>query len=123
MKVEFNTNLFELDDKYSKSLLANGKIMITPPIDDGYWLFRVAVSDIQAIVCFPKFGTFGIGFQIEEDWNTNLPYLCDTEKIYNHIKHNKGDDKISDAVCVEAIKMLQDACKKFVSIREDYEYD
>lgn len=117
MKVEFNNNLFKLEEEYSKSLLANGRIMITPPIDDDYWLFRVAVSDIQGIVCFPKFGTLGIGFQIEEDWNTNLPYTCDTMKIYNHIKHNKGDNNIPDSVCIEAIKMLQDACAEFVSTK------
>jgi len=116
MKVEFNTNLFKLDEEYSKSFRANGAIMTTPPIGDDYWLFRVGVSDIQGIICFPKFGTLGIGFQIEEDWNTNLPYTCDTMEIYNHIKHNKGDDKISDAVCIDAIKALQDACIKFVSL-------
>lgn len=115
MKLEFNTNLFELDEKYTSSMLANGRIMITPPIDDSYWLFRVGVSDIQGIICFPKFGTFGIGFQIEEDWNTNLPYSCDTMEIYEHIKHNKGDDNIPDSVCIEAVKMLQDACREFVS--------
>ena len=118
MELEFNTNLFKLDEKYAQSFLANGQIMITPPIDDDYWLFRVGVSDIQGIICFPKFGTFGIGFQLEEDWNTNLPYTCDTMEIYNHIKHNKGDDKISDATCIDAIKMLQDACKKFASIEK-----
>jgi len=116
MKLEFNTNLFKLDEKYSQSFLEGGRIMITPAISDDYWLFRVGVSDIQGIICFPKFGTFGVGFQIEEDWNTNLPYTCDTMEIYNHIKHNKGDAKISDAICIDAIKMLQDACIKFVSV-------
>ena len=116
MEIEFNTNLFELEEKYSKSFLKNGMIMVTPPLDANYWLFRVGVSDVQGIVCFPKFGTLGIGFQFEEDWNTNLPYTCGTKEIYNHIKHNKGDDKISDTLCIEAIKMIQDACKKFVSL-------
>ncbi len=117
MKLEFSTNLLKLNEQYSKSLLEDGRIMITPPIDDDYWLFRVGVSDIQGIICFPKFGTFGIGFQLEEDWNTNLPYTCNTMEIYNHIKHNKGDAKISKAICIEAIKMVQDACEKFVSVK------
>lgn len=116
MKLEFNTNLFKLEEEYSKSFFADGLIMMTPPIDEDYWLFRVGVSDNQAIICFPKFCTFGIGFQFEEDWNTNLPYNCDTMEIYEHIKHNKGDEKIPDAVCIEAIKMVQDACEKFVCI-------
>jgi hypothetical protein len=117
MKLEFNTNLFKLDEKYAQSFLENGMIMITPPIDEDYWLFRVGVSDTQGIVCFPKFCTFGIGFQVEEDWNTNLPYTCDAKEIYNHIKCNKGDAKISAATCIEAIKMIQDACEKFVGIK------
>jgi hypothetical protein len=82
-------------------------LMITPPISEDYWLARVAVSDKQAIIAFPKFGTIGIGFQHEEDWNTNLPYSCDAAKIYSHIEHNKGDGAIPSERCVEAIKMLQ----------------
>ncbi len=92
--------------------------MVTPPINEDYWLFRVGVSDIQGIICFPKFGTLGIGFQFEENWNTNLPYDCDTMEIYNHIKHNKGDDNIPDVVCIKAIKIVQDACEKFVGIEK-----
>jgi hypothetical protein len=113
MNLEFNKNLIKLDEEYSKSLMAGGAIMCTPPIDKDYWLFRVAVSEKQAIVCFPKFGTFGIGFQVEEDWNTNLPYTCNSREIYNHIKHNKGDESITDADCLEAIRMIKQACGKF----------
>lgn len=82
-------------------------ILITPAIGEDYWLARVAVSDKQAVVAFPKFFTIGIGFQKEEDWNTNLPYSCDAEKIYGHISHNKGDDSIPDERCIQAIRMLQ----------------
>lgn len=89
-------------------LKANGNtLMITPAIGEDYWLARVAVSDKQAIIAFPKFFTIGIGFQHEEDWNTNLPYSSSAEKIYSHIAHNKGDDNIPDERCVEAIRMLQ----------------
>ena len=87
--------------------IGNTIAMITPPLNDEYWLARVPVSDSQAIVCFPKFGTIGIGFQHEEDWNTNLPYTSDAERIFNHIRHNKGDDTIEDAACIAAIQELQ----------------
>lgn len=86
-----------------------GGIAMTPPIDEDYWSYRVMVSETQAIVGFPKFFTIGIGFAVEEDWNTNLPYTCDTEQIWNHIAHNKGDDSIPDELCVEAIKLIQQA--------------
>ena len=84
----------------------------TPPIDEGYWAYRVKLSDTQAIVGFPKFGTIGIGFAVEEDWNSNLPYGIETEDIFRHIAHNKGDDSISDDDVREAIRLVQEAARE-----------
>jgi hypothetical protein len=95
------------------SNLAGTGVIITPPINENYWLFRVPVSDKQAIVGFPKFNTIGIGFQFEDDWNTNLPYSCGAQEIFDHISHNKGDDSISDQSCVEAIQLVKDAATKY----------
>lgn len=92
-----------------------GIVMMTPSIDEEYWSYRVVLSENQAILGFPKFTTIGIGFAVEEDWNTNLPYTSDAERIFDHISHNKGDDSIPDAHCVQAILMIQDA------VREDRE--
>jgi len=89
-----------------------GPIMMTPPIDEDYWLYRVRLGGKQAIVAFPKFSTIGIGFAQEEDWNTNLPYTCGTEEIYEHIAHNKGDDSISREDCLAAIAIVQAAAKE-----------
>lgn len=86
-----------------------GPAMITPPIDEDYWAFRVRLSERQSIVGFPKFMTIGIGFAVEEDWNTNLPYTCSAEEIYEHIARNKGDDSISREDCIEAIRLIQQA--------------
>lgn len=104
MDVQINSKFVETDTTIK---VGNALVMFTPPVGDDYWLFRVPLTDRQAIVGFPKFGTIGIGFQQEEDWNTNLPYFCGAGEIYNHIKHNKGDDSISDDACVEAIKAVQ----------------
>ena len=82
---------------------------MTPPIDEDYWLYRVTLTRRQAVVGFPKFGTIGIGFAAEEDWNTNLPYTIEADQIWQHIAHNKGDDSISDDDCLAAIRMIQDA--------------
>lgn len=87
----------------------NNTLMITPQINESYWLFRVPVSDSQAVVGFPKFGTIGVGFQVEDNWNTNLPYTSPAEEILSHIGHNKGDDNIPDSLCLEAIRAIQDA--------------
>lgn len=86
-----------------------GVMALTPMVDEGYWTYRVQLSDKQAIVGFPKFSTIGIGFAVEEDWNTNFPYTCGTEEIYEHIAENKGDDSISREDCIAAIRMIQDA--------------
>lgn len=104
LKIEANSRcLVEQDFKIRNSL-----IMVTPKIDEDWWLFRVPLSENQAIVAFPKFGTIGIGFQVEKaDWNTNLPWSCKEDEIYDHIKHNKGDDSINWLDCIKAIRMLQ----------------
>lgn len=92
-----------------------GVISVTPPIDEDYWLFRVRLTDTQAIVGFPKFSTIGIGFAVEEDWNTNLPYTVPTKRIYAHIKHNKGDKTINWRDCHKAIRLVQDAAREYQS--------
>ncbi len=85
-----------------------GPFMITPPINEDYWQYRVRLSDTQAIVGFPKFGTIGIGFAQEEDWNTNFPYTAGADETYEHIAHNKGDDSITREDCIAAIRMIQE---------------
>lgn len=85
-----------------------GPFMLTPPIDEDYWAYRVRLSDRQAIVGFPKFGTIGIGFAVEEDWNTNFPYTCDAVEIYEHIERNKGDDSITREDCIAAIELIRE---------------
>lgn len=98
--------------EYEGSKIRPG-IIITPPLSDEYWLFRVKVSKKQAVIGFPKFFVIGIGFQQEQNWNTNLPSSCGTETIYNHIRKNKGSTpKKSD--CLEAIRMIQVAAKAYM---------
>jgi hypothetical protein len=86
-------------------------LMMTPPISDDYWEYRVMVGEGQAIVGFPKFMTIGIGFAVEDDWNTNLPFTCEAEEIWKHIRHNKGNDSIPDEWCIEAIRLVQEAAR------------
>jgi hypothetical protein len=109
MELQINTSCTDI----TADKLKGTGIMITPLIDKDYWMFKVPLSDKQAIVGFPKFTTIGIGFQNEEDWNTNLPYSCDAQEIYDHIAHNKGDDSISDNQCIEAINLIKDAAAKY----------
>lgn len=100
--------------------LISENIMVTPAIGDkDYWLYRVKVSNDQAIIGFPKFRTIGIGFEKEDtEEDTNLPYTCNTRTIFNHIKKNKGDDSIPDSSCIQAIQMIQEASTKYRVIPE-----
>jgi hypothetical protein len=106
--LELNKNFYPSD--HALGVIAGGRIMVTPAIGEDFWQYRVRLNKKgQAIVGFPKFTLIGIGFAKETDWNTNLPSSCETEHIYNHIKHNKGDKNIKRADCIEAIKMIQAA--------------
>lgn len=109
MKLQVERNTEPVKDKSILGETDRVIIMTTPPIgiDPDYWLFRVQLSPTQAIVAFPKFAQVGIGFEREEDWNTNLPSRCDAAVIFEHIKHNKGDASITDADCITAIEMIQ----------------
>src|SRR6185503_21383701 len=103
----------EVNPKQLKHHDPSPRVLITPAISPEFWLWRVKVSDKQAVVAFPKFGVIGIGFQIEDaDWNTNLPSNTPANEIFDHIKHNKGDEGIPDNLCIEAIELLQKAIKE-----------
>jgi hypothetical protein len=89
-----------------------GAVALAPPVSADYWLYRVKLSDTQAMLGFPKYATIGVGFAREDcDYNANLPYTCDAKAIYAHIRDNKGDPRISDSDCLAAIRMIQDAAR------------
>jgi len=104
LQLEINSNCVD-------SRPIGGVVMITPSIDETYWSYRVKLYKDQAILGFPKFGQIGVGFAKEEDWNTNLPTHCSAKIIFNHIKHNKLYDEISDNDCIKAIEMIRKAVK------------
>lgn len=106
MTLEFNP---AGTDKTPEAKVGHRVLLMTPPVGEDYWLFRVKLSDTQSIIGFPKFGTIGIGFAKETDWNTNLPYTSSAHDIFEHIRHNKGDDSISDSDCIAAIELIREA--------------
>lgn len=84
-------------------------VMLTPPIEESYWSYRVRLTERQSVLGFPKFGMLAIGFAVEQDWNTNLPANMAAEEIAAHIMHNKGDEAISDEAVVAAVRAIQQA--------------
>lgn len=106
LTLEVNSDLNVGNDTFK---CGAGVVMITPDISEKYWLLRVKLNKKgQAIIGFPKFTLIGVGFAQETDWNSNLPSTCEAEKIYNHIRHNKGSKSIQRADCLAAIKMIQE---------------
>lgn len=109
MELEINEDCV---DKTGKFAVGNTIATITPMVNSEYFLFRVKLFNDQAILGFPKFSTIGIGFAVEDnDWNTNLPYTCNSEEIFNHIKCNKKYKEITKEDCINAIELIQNACK------------
>ena len=104
MKIEVNAT-------FSPSAREAGRISeslsMTPAISETYFIARVVLFRDQAVQIFPKFFTIGCGFAQEEDWNVNLPLATPARDLYRHIKINKKYDEISEAMCIEAIEMLQ----------------
>lgn len=94
--------------------VGNTTVMMTPMIDEDYWVFRVKLHEDQAVIAFPKFSTMGIGFAQEEDWNTNLPYRCQTKNICAHIWENRKYEEITRPMVMKAIQMLQKASKYYM---------
>ena len=111
LELEYRDNFRKVTDSFAKDKLS---IIVTPPIDEDYWIFRVKLFKDQAIIAFPKFNTMGIGFAIEDDWNTNLPYQSETKSICNHIWCNRKYNEITKATCIRAIKILQKASKYYM---------
>lgn len=111
MKLKLEVNQDFDDNVYRKSLLNfdKGLIMITPCLGNEYWIYKVQLSNSQAVIGFPKFGVIGIGVIKEtKGWNTNLPSDTNTAEIYEHIKINKCDKKITKKKCIKAINMIKD---------------
>ncbi len=92
-------------------------IMLSPIVDEDYYIFRVHLYKDQYLLAFPKFGTIGIGFAKEEDWNTNLPFQCLPEEIYNHIKHNKKYREIKKKDVLKAIEELRIASMVYMEFK------
>lgn len=100
----------EVRDEENRTLSV-GSVSLTPSIDEDYWQYRVRITDKQSVVGFPKFSTIGIGFAVEDDWNTNLPYTCKTAEIVDHIFHNAGDRAITRDVVAHAVSLIQQRAK------------
>lgn len=105
--------VLEVNESFDQPTGDLGRVLITPAISPDYWIYRVRLTDEQAILGFPKFTGIGIGFEHEEDWNSNLPFSCPASRIYDHIEHNKGDDSITRERCIEAIEIVREAARRY----------
>ena len=115
LELEFRNEFKKKQDSFKTGNLT---IMMTPSLDDDYWVFRIVLHKEQALVAFPKFGTMGIGFTEEIDWNTNLPYFCEADYIAKHIWKNRKYKEITKKILIEAIEVLQKASEYYKTHEE-----
>lgn len=71
-------------------------VALAPGLSEDYWSYRVLLNGRQAVLGFPKFSTIGIGFAVEDDGNTNLPYTTRAIDIVSHIWHNVDSERPPD---------------------------
>lgn len=111
-KLKLEVNMNNVPDDEAAERLKQQRILITPPIDKDYWVVRVHLFEDQYVQAFPKFTTLGIGFAIEDDWNTNLPYTTEADEIRQHIWHNRRYIAIKKKRTNRAITMIQEFLKE-----------
>ena len=110
LELEFRNEFKKKADSFKAGKIV---IMMTPPIDEDYWIFRIKLHKDQALVGFPKFGTIGIGFAQEEDWNTNLPYQATTKEIADHIWINRKYPQVSYKILTKAVDIMRKASEYY----------
>jgi len=115
LRLGCNTEIIKIIKQHNKHTVF-GNLLLGGGSTGYDTLFKVELFKGQSLVAFPKFSTFAIGFRMEKDSNTNLPYVCDALQIYSHIKCNKLYKEITKEECIAAIKMLQIACGVLESI-------
>jgi hypothetical protein len=106
--IEVNESFVQAQDSFVA--VGNVPVLITPPLDEDYFIARVRLTRGQAVQVFPKFEIIGCGFAKEKDWNTNLPIACTAEQIADHIWHNRRYKVITRKQLIKAIVALQDWC-------------
>lgn len=80
------------------------------PRNKDNWIYRVKLSHKQAVIGYPHQGTIMIAFEHEDHLDLSVSYNQFTpELIYHHIQSNKGDDRIEDDTCVQAIQFIVEA--------------
>ena len=124
--LEVNQNCVDKTDKFTVEN-SGGElcgIMVSPPVSEDYWMFRVKLCTDQSVLGFPKMGMVGVGMALEEDENVNLP-LCPTftpeenaKRIANHIKCNKKYKSITIKMIEDAIILIVKAAEKYCSKEE-----
>lgn len=122
-EIEINKECKKSNDEFVNK---NGRVvaMITPAIDEDYYVMRIHMVKDQYINAFPKFGQIGIGFAIEnDDWNANLPAPMNAMSIAKHIQHNKKYKKITLQNIMEGIDKLQHTLEDYGFLKYIEEFD
>lgn len=110
LTLEINKNSIDKTNYYSSG---DNCIMVCPPTDENYWVFRVNLYKDQSVLGFLKYGLIGVGMAWEENSNTNLPTNSGVNRISNHIKCNKKYKNITLSMIKKAVQLIIDGAKQY----------
>ena len=93
-------------------LPSSALLLITAPLQDDCWLYRVALRKDLVLAAVPDFGGVKICLQLKAAAGFHMPYESGAAEILRtfraHIKTSVPNGKL-----LEAIEMLQDEVKKW----------
>lgn len=84
--------------------------IMTPQLTPDYWTYRVALSNGNAIVAAPEFGTLGIRYQIEDEYNVTNRWDYTANEIEALIRRNRPANTTREEA-MSAIRKIQGAIR------------
>jgi hypothetical protein len=94
-------------------------LMITAPLQDDCWLFRVRLAEDIVLAAVPVFGGVNINLQSKESVECYMPYEAEGADILDTFRARTKNAQL-DGKCLKAIDMLQEEIKKWRGISDDF---
>ena len=91
-------------------------LMITAPLQDDCWLFRVRLAKDIVLAAVPVFGGININLQSKKAGNSYMPYEAKGADILDTFCACTTNSPL-DGKCLKATKMLQKKVKTWRGIR------
>ncbi len=111
MKLNIETNARNCLDVQLR-LPSDAQLMITAPLREGCWLFRIVIAPNVVLTAVPVFGGINICLQTKPAGEVFMPSESSAKEIRQKFC-SRIKTSVPDGKWVEAVKMLQAAIKKW----------